>query len=63
MSYYALSMLRLRRRSDSIKGWTLIEAHSTDGSQDGTTVVHLCVACRPRLANLLAWLERTGSPN
>ena len=43
---------------ESIKGWTLIAAHSTDGSQDGTTVVHLCAACRPRLPDLLAWLER-----
>ena len=46
--------------SKSIKDWTLIETHSTDGSQDGTTVAHLCVACRPRLPDLLAWLERSG---
>ena len=46
--------------SELIKGWTLIEAHSTDGSQDGTAVVHLCVTCRPQLLGLLAWLERRG---
>jgi hypothetical protein len=46
--------------SESIKGWTFIEAHSTDGSRDGTTVIHLCVAYRPRLRDLLAWLERGG---
>ena len=46
--------------SESIKDRTLIEAHSTDGSQDGSAIVHLCVACRPRLRDLLAWLERGG---
>ena len=47
--------------SDFPNGWALIEAHNTDASQDGTTVVHLCVACRPRRADLVAWLEQTGS--
>ena len=45
--------------SGSIKDWTFIETR-TDGSQGGTTVAHLCVACRPRLPDLLAWLERSG---
>ena len=46
--------------SESINDWTLIETHSTDGSRDGTTVAHLCPACRSRLPDLLAWLERSG---
>ena len=40
--------------SKSTKGWTLIEARRTDGSRDGKTITHLCVACRPRLRDLLA---------
>jgi hypothetical protein len=46
--------------SEPTKGWTVIEAHGTDGSQDGATVVHLCAACRPRLRDLLAWLQSGG---
>ena len=47
--------------SDFANGWALIAAHNTDASQDGTTVVHLCVACRPRRADPVARLEQTGS--
>lgn len=45
--------------SEQPKDWTVIEAHSTDGSPNGT-VIHLCVDCRPRLRDLLDWLERGG---
>jgi hypothetical protein len=48
--------------SGSPEGWTAIETHSTDGSPDGTTIIHLCPACRPMLRDLFAWLERGGAP-
>jgi hypothetical protein len=47
--------------SESTKGWTVIEAHSTDESQDSAAIIHLCIACRPRLRDLLAWLQ-SGAP-
>ena len=51
-----------RVSSGSPEGWTAIETHSTDGSPDGTTIIHLCPACRPMLRDLFAWLERGGAP-